>query len=360
VYDGTSKKIYVDGQLDASEADSGDIPANNQPVRIASWGDPIGPQETRYFSGSIDEVAIFARALSAEEIHGIYRNLGKLKGNEDGLAGYWSFDDEADVVRDGSPNGNHGVLVGRPQLHDAHRSPEEAEQAFPIPGAGYVRPFDGVDDFLVVPDSEQLDVGDPFTVEAWVKVRDLSGQHVILSKEAAGDNGWALLVTQENDRYALTFSMGDGEQTHGLSTRVAYERNQWHHVAASWHKNKAAVLVDGRLVSTGTFPAVQPARVPLRIGKASSDRGDHFGGMMSEIRIWRLQRSEEEIRRDMKRRLTGREVGLVACWPLSEPPGPVAPDLTGHGHDAQAVTWGAPPGPRAAPVFRPPARLGAD
>lgn len=112
VYDGKEKRIYINGQLDATGSDSGAIHTNNQPVRIGSWGDPIGLGETRYFKGTIDEVAIHNRALSAEEIQQLHRAPGELTGEEQGLVGYWRFDeDDADFVKDKSPNHNHGTHV---------------------------------------------------------------------------------------------------------------------------------------------------------------------------------------------------------------------------------------------------------
>ncbi len=69
VYNGAYKTIYINGQFDTNEADSGSIPINDQPVRIGSWsGSPV-----RYFDGTIDDVRIYDRALSAEEIWQLYQ-----------------------------------------------------------------------------------------------------------------------------------------------------------------------------------------------------------------------------------------------------------------------------------------------
>jgi hypothetical protein len=111
VYDGSMKRIYINGVLDSSDRRSGYIPANDQPVRIASWGDPIGPNETRFFKGTIDEVAIFNRALSPEEIQHLYTAPGSLEGSTEGLVGYWTFDnDDGNLVIDSSPYKNNGII----------------------------------------------------------------------------------------------------------------------------------------------------------------------------------------------------------------------------------------------------------
>ena len=109
VYNGKEKIIYINGGYDASEHDSGKIPTNYQPVRIASWGNPIGPAETRYFEGLIDEVSIFKRALSAAEIQQLYHKQHNFKDTEIGLVGYWTFDDDdGNLIIDSSPYCNNG------------------------------------------------------------------------------------------------------------------------------------------------------------------------------------------------------------------------------------------------------------
>lgn len=62
-YDGTTLRLYVNGTEAATRAVSGSLPAATNPLRIggnAVWGE--------FFSGSIDEVRVYSRALSAGEI----------------------------------------------------------------------------------------------------------------------------------------------------------------------------------------------------------------------------------------------------------------------------------------------------
>jgi hypothetical protein len=72
VWDGSDNSItlYVDGALQASMT-LPSIPVNNsRPLHLAySWG---GGAPQRFFSGSIDELEIFRRALSAAEIQSIF------------------------------------------------------------------------------------------------------------------------------------------------------------------------------------------------------------------------------------------------------------------------------------------------
>jgi hypothetical protein len=99
---------YINGVFDSSRSG---FSTSTEPEGIVIGAD--GQSRSACFKGIIDEVAIFNRAISDGEIWQIYRNRGRLRGNEAGLVGYWSFDrDEGDVVRDMGPYGNHGKLGG--------------------------------------------------------------------------------------------------------------------------------------------------------------------------------------------------------------------------------------------------------
>ena len=67
-YDGAALKLYVNGSLDSQMAVTGPIITTTQPVRIG--GDaPAGPY---YFNGMVDEISLYNRALSSNEIAAIY------------------------------------------------------------------------------------------------------------------------------------------------------------------------------------------------------------------------------------------------------------------------------------------------
>ena len=66
VYNGTRKDIYVDGERDDSDTVSGTLTQNNTRLRIGSTG---------LFTGWIDDVAIWKRALSQDEIENIYKGI---------------------------------------------------------------------------------------------------------------------------------------------------------------------------------------------------------------------------------------------------------------------------------------------
>jgi len=67
-WDGSTQRIYVDGVKKDEETFSGDI-SNDLPITIGCAAD-----NTDFFNGIIDEIRIYNRALSEEEIQMLYHN----------------------------------------------------------------------------------------------------------------------------------------------------------------------------------------------------------------------------------------------------------------------------------------------
>lgn len=66
-YDQSSLKVYIDGNLEATPSLPSSNYATSSGLTIGSWSD-----NNRYFDGSIDEVAVFNKALSLSEVGLIY------------------------------------------------------------------------------------------------------------------------------------------------------------------------------------------------------------------------------------------------------------------------------------------------
>jgi hypothetical protein len=64
VYDGTMNYLYVDGEVDATEASTGQITVSSYPLYIGDNSQATG----RFWTGLIDDVLIFNRALTQEEV----------------------------------------------------------------------------------------------------------------------------------------------------------------------------------------------------------------------------------------------------------------------------------------------------
>ena len=107
-------KVFIDGKGIGSKNFGNDIGVSSLPLRIG-WSHELTFPSHAPFAGQIDEVRIWNVARTQEEIQATMNTT--LTGQEEGLVGYWNFDD--DTVIDLSPNSNDGILHGNAQIVEA-------------------------------------------------------------------------------------------------------------------------------------------------------------------------------------------------------------------------------------------------
>jgi len=126
VYAPSSKslKTYLNGTLTSS--DNMPYTPDLQPDEINIGLVRLGAES--YFNGLIDEVRIWNIDRTQEEIQATMNTT--LTGQEEGLVGYWNFDDG--TVKDLSPNGNDGTLHGDARIIEASLPDEFIHQGINI------------------------------------------------------------------------------------------------------------------------------------------------------------------------------------------------------------------------------------
>lgn len=109
-FDGNELKCYVNGNLEGTTAFQGTIaPSTSYPLALGRLADPVyGPD--RYFSGSMDEVRIWNRALSQSEImSGMNNHIDP--ATTSGLVSYWRMNEGANSTIYDVAGTNNGGLV---------------------------------------------------------------------------------------------------------------------------------------------------------------------------------------------------------------------------------------------------------
>jgi len=112
-YDGVTLAFYVNA-ISAGQSAGAPVPlARSSVIRIGARA----TDAQRFFTGAIDEVRIWNRALSQQDILALY-NL-ELTGSEPGLVAYYSFNEgSGQVAADASPGGFDGQLGSSPVADD--------------------------------------------------------------------------------------------------------------------------------------------------------------------------------------------------------------------------------------------------
>ncbi len=211
---------------------------------------------------------------------------------------------------------------------DSDGIPDEDAQAGPLSGFGL--DFDGVDDFVTVPGFGAIAPTTEVTVEFWQKV-DAAAAHVTLAVGGNLQNALAVNSPWSDGQVYWRFgnSSAGGQLIYTPPEPIV---GSWQHFAfvASQSGNTMRIYRNGVLEATkvGMDPR-EPAPAPLRIG-AYFPPGNYFGGLIDELRVWNVARSQAAIQLTMNATLNGDESGLLAYWRFDEGMGASAGDSAGN------------------------------
>ena len=268
---------YVNGAL-VVEADVtvGQAKASDQPLRI-------GKGDLANFGGLIDEVGIWNRPLTAEEVRAVYGLTAQaFNPLADGLVSLWTGDGHA---KD-SVGSNHGkVGNGGTYAADRHGNRE---------GAFLFRREGG---FVTIPDSDELDTDEAFTLSCWVKAKSRVG-HLIVKYKDARQADYAIDLDGHGGR--LHFGAYHREAKVSVYSRLLMPVNQWVHVAATFDRGVVRLYLNGKLEAEDRSAAVKQTNPneyehdDITIG-AWWQRGT-FDGPMDDVAIWGRALSAEEVR----------------------------------------------------------------
>jgi len=203
--------------------------------------------------------------------------VDRIAGDE--ARGIWDFDEcSGTMAGDRSGNGYVGTLVGSPSWSTDTPS-----------GIGCSILFNGAN-YVTLANSALLDVGQTFTISAWIKPDSVVGWRDVFMG-GNGDiglgfnavNGGVMRVTKVNTVDATPST---------LTLTLA----SWHHVAAVFSAGSLTYYLDGKEAGRSTFSQsfVSSAK---RIGARGTSSGS-FAGRIDQVRVF-------------TKNLTAAEVGLI-------------------------------------------------
>lgn len=269
--------FYLNGSIVYSTLETPDY-TNAQGTFI---GTSASLASSAFFKGSLDEARIYNRALSADEVAGLYRQSveTKLDVSQDtrltnGLVGLWSFDGpdvSGTTAYDMSGSGNNGTLRNG--------------SIVAVGKIGQALSLDGGTQDVDLPTLPSLVA--PYSVSVWMKPTVLtSGSLVSLS----GVNGFPMFKLNSN--YKLLAYAGLEKYRYGTKVFSASDLNQWWYVVfvvadssslASWKVYLNGVDDTGTAGNnSGTYYE------PGTAGSIGSNRGSnpHFSGSLDEVRVY--------------------------------------------------------------------------
>ncbi|MCP4708851.1 MAG: T9SS type A sorting domain-containing protein [Planctomycetes bacterium] len=212
--------------------------------------------------------------------------------------------------------------------------------------------FDGSIEYAVAMPSPNLNLTDALTIEAWIyptgwgEVEDY-GFGQVIDKMALG-----LFLNNENHSdyadnslvFSLFYQSPANSNSHFNTPSGSINLNTWQHLAAVYDAaaENAKVYINGieqELTNAGDDPSgniLDNSDNYLIIGNISENFTNTFDGLIDELRVWNVVRSQSDISATMETYLSGNEQGLVGYWTLDEGDGPMIFDNSDNGNDGYA------------------------
>lgn len=348
---GSSLRIFIDGRLAGVQTTS--VPASiydsNKPLY---FGTKFGATVLdTYFNGSIDNVSVWNRAKSGNEIFddahmeisgwakaisskeggwlslrgftrgdkvwGAYLKdylgfytlggfIGERHNNErlstTGLVSHWklnehTWDGTANEVIDGSGNNNHGTASGGVTTID--------KGIFSRAGD-----FDGTDDEVDFGNNASLKITGNLTIEAWIKRGDAltTFQSLVTKWQTSSTKAYAMHL-YNNQLYGYISKDGMAtNRAYRVSSSSLTSTTDWYHVAMVYTTAPSldiyvnGALDNGTLTTAGSWDSIYDSIDSVQIGNGGDNNNSYFKGMIDNVSIYSRAKSPTEIKADYDRK----------------------------------------------------------
>ncbi len=314
--------LFADGGNVASGNHTG-VFSNNAAFTIGSYC-----YYDQDFTGTIDELHAWNRALSAGEIIADRDNPGNPDASD--LTGYWSFNDHGGLAWDSSPTAAHGTLIGN-ATRQIGTVPGESQTFFSFSfdecSGSIAHEYSGAFDLqlngaaqwstnsasgcamdlrqtaaLATATGGGAQIGndwDDISIFAWVKLMNpLSTYSPIASRYSTHTNAsFYLIAGNEAGNFGALYAKiynGPGDTGVTLATQPGLISDTcWHYVGVTYQRNNQMTLwLDGEqaiAIATPDLP-VKSTSEPLNVGaNGSLGFGTNFDGYIDELVISRVQ-----------------------------------------------------------------------
>ena len=198
-------------------------------------------------------------------------------------------------------------------------------------------------DYVLIGSSSDINSGihSQHTVEAWFSTEDKSSNTKQVIYEQGGGTRGLNIYIQSGRLYVGGWNRRSNESNwNGTWEYVtSIQSNQWHHVAMTLNggsevaNNALKLYLDGELVLSEPGSRLW-GHNPANIGRTlqgsryhnGTGNGFTFNGKIDEVRIWNVERTQDEINAKKDTVLTGEEPDLTAYYNFQENNGVLAND----------------------------------
>lgn len=258
-----------------------------------------------HFSGGLQDVRVYNRALSDGEVSELY-----------GLVGHWDFDEGTGATASDSTGAANDAqfLTGSPQWIDGVR--------------GSALEFDGTNDARTEDPITPPDVG---AVSMWFR-----SDGTPASRQRHWGVGADFEMWQDTDGLVSMDVSTDGYQGGFITTEPLDTAGRWYHVVAQYSSDDDSyeIYLNGQLHKSGvsTWDITQQPANHLTFGTRTGNT-QRFSGALDDFRLYNRWLSSKEI---------AEIYGLIGWWRMEETIGNNVADSSGasnHGTMTGSATW---------------------
>lgn len=171
-------------------------------------------------------------------------------------------------------------------------------------------------DYVNIPGSANYSFGTgDFTIEMWIRPNLLEGNHrMLLANSLMND---CQLNTNPSD--GLEFYAGHIPATPAISTgSLAWTMGRWYHIAVTRESGILRLYRDTIELVSASYADVIGNTTNLTIGYRPQDGRHPFNGVIDEVRIWNVGKTQSELGAEFKQVIDPSTPGLVGYWRFDE------------------------------------------
>lgn len=199
--------------------------------------------------------------------------------------------------------------------------------------------FDGIDDYIVIPNNDDLNFGmGDFTVAAWIQTSfdKGTGSDFILTKSLPGNGHQYTLSYRASTNGQVSFYVDDhhievapgswSEEAAFAESNFSIVDGEFHYIAGVRKGTITELYVDGILVGTDSSSTILSASSSNNVvigGRENPSSDPYFNGLIDEVQIYNRALSQSEIKGifDAAIDIAGQSVNEAG--PVIEPEKPV-------------------------------------
>lgn len=199
----------------------------------------------------------------------------------------WAFDDSSGCILTDVISGNTGTLAPAcPSNSPVWTTGKTNSALF----------FDGIDDYITVADSANLNPSTGLTLSAWIKwsINPTTGLSWASIINKGVDNQYRLQHNVGNTAFEFAIRTGAGNKW--VQSNTIPVQNVWYYVVGTYDGSSLKIYVDGVLEKSTIFSGnIIGSNYPLDIGRRAITNDRYFNGTIDEVNIYSSALTAEEI-----------------------------------------------------------------